>query len=74
MPGGYDLTLFVRNTQESAAVTKGPYSISGSLEKKDFRASGKIVAVKMSSDIGGPYVGGISFGKSLFDIVPLGKR
>lgn len=67
-----DLTLFVRDYPMSSATTKGPHTISTSTTKKDFRASGKIVAVKLSQVSGS--VGDFRLGKPLFDAVPLGER
>lgn len=43
------LTLYMRNRPQSTAVTKGPYSLATSDNKKDFRASGMIMSAKFSS-------------------------
>lgn len=62
------LTLYAKDRPLSTAVSKGPYSLTTSTNKKDFRASGKLVAVKFS--------GGNRWrlGKTLFDVVPMGER
>lgn len=46
--GTVSLTLFCRNRPMSTAVTKGPYAITAGASKKDFRASGMIIAAKFS--------------------------
>ncbi len=69
------LTLFVKDRPQSTAVTKGPYSLVAGATKKDFRASGKMVAAKFSSVM--PAVsssGRFRIGKTLFDVVPTGER
>lgn len=69
--GDIALTLFVRDRPQSSATTKGPYTLTTSTTKKDFRASGKIMAVKLAySD------NSVAFrlGKLLFDTVPMGER
>lgn len=65
------LTLYVRDRPKSSATTKGPYTITTAATKKDFRASGKIVAAKFSWEAG---TGAVRFGTPLFDVVPLGER
>lgn len=67
--GNVSLTVFVRDRPQSTAVTKGPFTISTSATKKDFRASGKIAAVRLSGTA--VY---FRLGKPLFDVVPLGER
>lgn len=63
-----DLTLYVRRYPMSAATTKGPFAISTSAVKKDFRASGQLIAAKWS---GTAYT---RLGKPMFDVVPVGRR
>lgn len=63
-------TLFVRDRPQSTAVTKGPYTLATSTTKKDFRASGKIVAVKISTTAAVNW----RLGKIVFDVVPMGER
>jgi hypothetical protein len=66
------LTLTVRDRQQSTATTKGPYTITAGATKKDFRASGKIVTVKLSQTTNVDRE--MRIGKLLFDVVPLGER
>jgi hypothetical protein len=68
--GDVSLTLYMRDRPQSTAVTKGPYTLTNSATKKDFRASGKIMAVKLST------ASAVAFrlGKPLFDTVILGER
>lgn len=68
--GDISLTLFVRNYPQSSATTKGPYTLTTSTTKKDFRASGKVVSVKFSG-LATTYG---RLGKPMFDIVPMGER
>jgi hypothetical protein len=70
------LTVYVRARPQSTAVTKGPYGLTSSATKKDFRVSGKIFSVKFS---GSGYSGSndlthMRLGKPLFDAVPMGER
>lgn len=70
--GEVTLTLYMRDRPQSSAVAKGPYALETGTTKKDFRASGKIAAVKFS---GGEASGSFArFGKQLFDAVPMGER
>jgi hypothetical protein len=71
------VTLTLRDRPMSTPVTKGPYGVTATDTKKDFRASGKIVSVKWSLVDGtGEEAGNGYFrlGKPLFDVVPLGER
>jgi hypothetical protein len=68
--GDVSLTLFTRDRPQSTPVTKGPYVLAASATKKDFRASGKIVAVKFSAESGTYF----RLGKPLFDTVATGER
>ena len=63
-----DLTVYVRDRPQSTAVTKGPYALSTSATKKDFRVSGLLMSVKFSG------TGSWRMGKPTFDIVPVGER
>lgn len=65
------LTLTMQDRPQSTAVTKGPYTIATTDTKKDFRASGKIVTVKIACAATGSF---FRLGKPLFDVVPLGER
>jgi hypothetical protein len=70
--GNISLTLSCRDRPQSAAVVKGPYTLTPTTTKKDFRASGRILAVKFS---GGAATGSfMRLGKVLFDVVPAGQR
>jgi hypothetical protein len=70
--GDVSLTLFVRDRPQSTAVTKGPYTLTTTTMKKDFRASGMIVSAKFS---GGATTGSyMRLGKPIFDTVPMGGR
>jgi hypothetical protein len=66
------LTLFVRDRPQSTATTKGPYTITAAATKKDFRASGKLVAVKLGQTTSIDY--DMVIGTQTFDVVPLGER
>ena len=67
--GNVSLTLYVRDRPHSTPVTKGPYTLTTSTTKKDFRASGKIMAAKFSGS--GTYM---RLGKPLFEAQPTGER
>lgn len=69
--GDVSLTVYVRQRPQSSATTKGPYTLSTSTTKKDFRASGKVVAVKVSGTGATSYM---RLGKPSFDVVSTGKR
>lgn len=69
--GDLSLTLFVRDRPQSTAVTKGPYTLTAGATKKDFRASGKIIAIKLSATASQTYA---RLGKLEFDTVPTGER
>jgi len=68
--GSISLTLYMRDRPKSSTVTKGPYTIEGTDTKKDFRASGKLMAVKFSAQSARR----LRLGKPLFDMVPVGER
>lgn len=65
------LTVYVRDRPMSTAVTKGPYTLTPPATKKDFRASGMIVAAKFTFAASND---GIRLGKTVFDVVPMGER
>ena len=67
--GSISLTLFCRSFPQGDVVTKGPYTLADDADKVDFRASGKIIAVKFSGN--GPNA---KFGRHSFDCVTLGER
>jgi len=66
------LTLTLRDRPQSTAVTK-TYTIAAHATKKDFRASGKIAAVKLSGSSASSNRE-MRIGKLLFDVVPMGER
>lgn len=67
--GDVSLTLYMRDRPQSTPVTKGPYTLATTDTKKDFRASGMIMAFKLSSS-GQQW----RLGKPSFDLVPTGQR
>lgn len=67
--GDVALTLTVRDRPQSTAVTKGPYTVTTAMNKKDFRASGKLMSMKFSATA--QY---FRLGKPVFDAVPMGER
>lgn len=70
--GSIKLSVNVRLRPNSTATTKGPYTITTSDTKKDFRATGKIVSVKFEdADATNSYW---RIGKPLFDLVLKGRR
>jgi hypothetical protein len=70
--GDVSLTLYTKQYPQSAAVTKGPYTLTTATVKKDFRVSGKLISVKLSGgDASGSYM---RLGKPVFDVVPMGGR
>jgi hypothetical protein len=66
------VTLYVRDRPQSSATAKGPFTIPPGATKKDLRASGKIVAVKLGQSTNVDRE--LKVGKLLFDVVPLGER
>lgn len=70
--GDVSLTAFVRDRPQRSSTTKGPYTLATSTTKKDFRASGKLVAIKLS---GGAASGSFArLGKLVFKVITKGKR
>jgi len=71
-----DLTLYMRDRPQSATVTRGPYSIDTAADKKDFRASGMIMSVKISltTNIGTNVIESWRLGKPVFRGIPMGER
>lgn len=66
--GTVNLALYTKKYPMSAAVAKGPYPVLVTTEKKDFRASGRLVAIKLSSDAWA------RIGRPVLDVVPTGSR
>ncbi|MGQ0559875.1 MAG: hypothetical protein ACT4OE_09880, partial [Sphingosinicella sp.] len=69
--GDVSLTLYVRDRPQASATTKGPFTLSTSTTKKDLRASGRLVAVKLAGSAAGTFA---RLGKVLFDVVRMGER
>lgn len=69
--GDVSLTVYVREYPQSTAVTKGPYTLSPSGQKKDFRAQGRIASVKFSGSASPTFA---RLGKPTFDAVQTGRR
>jgi hypothetical protein len=68
-----ELSLFVRDRPQSAPITKGPYELTPNGAKRDIRASGKLISVKLGAQLS---AGTLYFrlGKLTFDVVPMGGR
>jgi hypothetical protein len=71
-----DLTLYMKDRAQSAPVTKGPYSLAVAASKKDFRASGMIMAFKISltTSIGTNFTESWRLGKPVFRGATMGAR
>lgn len=67
-----NLTVYMRDRPQSTAVTKGPYSLATTATKKDFRASGMLMSVKLSGTGTGNDL--FRLGKPAFPCVTLGGR
>jgi hypothetical protein len=67
--GDVSLTLYTKDRPQSTAVTKGPYTLTAGAAKKDFRASGMIVSMKLSAS-----AKSWRLGKPVFDCVTTGGR
>ena len=62
------LTLHMRKDPRSAAVARGPHTITTTATRKDFRAAGRIMSVELSG------TGRMRMGKPLFEAVLRGER
>jgi hypothetical protein len=69
--GDISLTVYVREYPQSDPVTKGPYTLSATGQKKDFRALGRIAAIKFSAST---YPTSARIGKPTFEAVVAGRR
>lgn len=69
-PGPISLTVYCRSHPQATAAAKGPYALTSTATKKDFRASGKLMALLFS---GGANTF-VRFGKQALDVVLLGER
>jgi hypothetical protein len=66
--GSVSLTVYVREYPQGAQVTKGPYTLSTSTRKKDFRAQGRIAALEFT---GSAFA---RLGKPTFETTITGRR
>ena len=67
-----DMTVYTRFRPRDDRVTKGPFEITTTATKKDFQASGNLIAVEFSwGDANGSHV---RFGKPIFEAVQMGER
>ena len=69
--GDVSLTVYVREYPQSTPVTKGPYTLSEGSSKKDFRASGRVAAIKFSATTEPSFA---RLGKPTFQAVTTGLR
>lgn len=65
------LTVYARDYPRATATALGPHTITTATTKKTFRASGRLVAIKLSGSSTTPTM---RLGKPVFDAVPLGQR
>lgn len=68
--GDVSLTLYMRDRPQSTTVAEGPYTLASTATKKDFRASGRLMALKFSAASGVTW----RLGKPAFDCVTMGER
>ena len=66
--GSVDLTVYMRDYPQGEVRTSGPHTLSTSADKKDFRTSGRIAAVRFSGSgvswrIGKPAIEGVFLGE-----------
>lgn len=70
--GDVDLTVYLKLWPNSTAETRGPYTLSTSTLKSDFRATGRLIALKFSGgDATGTFM---RMGKPVFEVALAGKR
>lgn len=69
--GAISLTLSLRKYPQAEAVAKGPFILAEGAGKKDFRASGAVVALTFSGASNPSFM---RLGKPVFDAVPTGER
>lgn len=65
------LTIYARQYPRSEPVAHGPYTITPTATKKDFRASGRLVSVEISGSSATPTM---RLGVPVFDTVQTGRR
>lgn len=68
-----ELTVNVRDAPQSSPVVKGPWSIPAAAGKVDFRASGRIISIRLSCD-GSNVNRELRIGRILFEGAVLGER
>ncbi len=66
--GDVSLTLTTRMRPQGPTIARGPFTIAEGAEKKDFRATGAIAAIRFLGN------GALRFGKPCFDAAVLGTR
>lgn len=70
--GAINVTLTLRKwPQDASPITKGPYSLTLNKSKKDFMASGRVVALTFDGSSSPAFV---RFGKPTFDAVVAGQQ
>jgi hypothetical protein len=69
--GDVSVTIYVREYPQSTEVAKGPYTLSDSQSKKDFRASGRVARVKFEGSAAPSFW---RLGKPTFQAVQTGLR
>jgi len=70
--GPVTMTMFLRNHPQAMNIrTHGPYTLPPGLEKKSFRASGRLAQLRFDWSAGPVFVRG---GKPEFDVSPVGGR
>lgn len=62
------ITFYIRQYPQGAVTTKGPYTLTAGADKKDFRVTGRIMAVEFEG------TGEVRFGKPSFKSVVTGER
>lgn len=69
--GNITLTVYGREYPQATDVTKGTYTLAAGRQKKDFRASSRMISIRLSGSAAGTFM---RLGKPSFDVAPLGLR
>jgi hypothetical protein len=69
--GAMSLTVLTRQYPQGPVGSKGPMALSPGLSRKDFQTTGRIVAVRYSSESGPTFW---RLGKPVYDAIPTGVR
>lgn len=69
--GDVSLTIYVRQFPQGSAITKGPYTLPAGGRKKDFRADGRIAAIRIEGTAAPTYM---RVGKPSFEAIVTGQR